>query len=227
VWLIVLEQEEASMQSDDALLFIDANRYLDLYRTVTGKRLLAPISEQIAHIFVTRQVVDEVNRRKIEVTADFLTRQFKTLKLQTYAVPDHLFGRTETHSKAILAKMKEIGQQIERMNKDINDLAMDIMDRVSHSQDEVSTALAPIFAKAVAHSEPELQRAKERKECGNPPGKKADPIGDQLTWEQTLSRFVCKKKLWLITRDSDYGTVYEGRGFFESLLVSRPSEDLS
>jgi hypothetical protein len=203
------------MSADDALLFIDANRYLELYRTATGRHLLAPLSEQTAHIFVTRQVVDEVNRRKIEVTAGFLNRQFATLKFDTYAVP---FGKTEEKSKTILSKMKEIRQQVEQMNKDLNGLARDIMEKVSQSQDEVSTALAPIFAAAVPHLDLELQRAKQRKERGNPPGKKAGPLGDELTWEQILSQFIGRKRLWIVTKDSDYGTVYDGKGFLNQFL---------
>jgi len=36
--------------------------------------------------------------------------------------------------------------------------------------------------------------------------------------EQILARFVGKKGLWIITRDSDYGTIYENRGFLNQLL---------
>jgi len=86
------------------------------------------------------------------------------------------------------------------------------------SNDEVSAVLTPLFVKAVPHREEELQRAKQRKERGQPPGKKAGPIGDQLTWEQILARFVGRKRLWIITRDSDYGTIYEGRGFLNQFL---------
>jgi PIN domain len=206
------------MPTDDALLFIDANQYLDLYRTVTGKRLLAPLSEQAANIFVTQQVVDEVTRRKIEVASDFLARQFIALKLQTYKVPDHLFGTTEEESKSIRGKMEEIHQKIKQVNKDLNALAMGIMEKIRQSNDEVSVVLTPLFANAVHHREDEWERAKQRKEHGRPPGKKADPVGDQLTWEQILSRFVGKKKLWIITKDSDYGTIYDGRGFLNQFL---------
>jgi hypothetical protein len=34
------------MPTEDALLFVDANRYLELYRTVTGRHLLAPLSDR-------------------------------------------------------------------------------------------------------------------------------------------------------------------------------------
>jgi hypothetical protein len=207
------------MTTDDALLFIDANIYLELYRIVSGKSLLAPLSAQTQHIFVTQQIVDEVKRRKIDVAAEFLKRHFIDLKLEkTYTIPDHLFGTTEEESKSIRGKMEEIHRQIDQVNKDLNALALGIMEKISESKDEVSVALTPLFAKAVPHLEEELQRARQRKERGQPPGKKADPIGDQLTWEQILSRFVGRKKLWIITRDSDYGTIYGDRGFLNQLL---------
>jgi hypothetical protein len=41
---------------------------------------------------VTQQVVEEVQRNKLKETAAFLAKQFGELKLQTFAVPDHLFG---------------------------------------------------------------------------------------------------------------------------------------
>jgi hypothetical protein len=207
------------MTTDDALLFIDANKYLDLYRTDTGQFMLAALSKQTDHIFVTRKVVDEVKRNKINETARFLTKHFRDVpKVQTYKVPDQLFGASETQSASIRGQMTEISQKITQVNRDLRALAADIMKKVSQSADEVSTALAPIFAKAVCPSEDHLQKAKERKLRGDPPGKATDPVGDQLNWEQILSRFVGKTKLWIITRDSDYGAMYEGKGFLNQFL---------
>jgi hypothetical protein len=178
-----------------------------------------PLSQQADHIFVTRKVVDEVKRNKINETARFLTKHFRDVpKVQTYKVPDQLFGASETQSTSIRGQMKEIGQKIEQVNRELRDLAADIMKKVSQSADEVSIALAPIFAKAVAHSDEQLQKAKARKDRGDPPGKQTDPIGDQVTWEQILCRFVGKTKLWIITKDSDYGCMYGGKGFLNQLL---------
>jgi hypothetical protein len=206
------------MTTDDALLFIDANKYLDLYRTKTGRLNLAALSEQAAHIFVTQKVVDEVKRNKIKVTVEFLTENWELARAQTYNVPDHLFGASEEQSKSIRRQMEEIRQKIQQVNTELRALAVDIMTKVSQSTDEVSRALAPIFASAVAHSDEQFQKAKERKERGDPPGKPTDPIGDQVTWEQILWRFVGKTKLWIITRDSDYGSMYSGKGFLNQFL---------
>jgi hypothetical protein len=65
---------------DDALLFIDANRYLDLYRLVTAKKLLPAIKEQQEHIFITKQVVDEVQRNKLREAARLRATQIVELK---------------------------------------------------------------------------------------------------------------------------------------------------
>lgn len=155
----------------DSLLFIDANKYLDLYRTKTGKLNVAALSEQAAHIFVTQQVVDEVKRNKIKVAAHFLKKEFEKLTLSTYNVPDHLFGETEEQSRIILEMMQKIRKDVAQLNKKVAALAAGIMNKVSQSTDEVSTALAPIFAKAVCHSDAQLQKAKDRKERGDPTGK--------------------------------------------------------
>jgi hypothetical protein len=152
------------------------------------------------------------------VATAFLRSQFTALKLKTYDLPNHLFGTTPEESRRILGKMSEVDKQIKPLNDDLNALAIGIMEKIRQSQDEVSTALAPIFATAVRHLEPELCRAKQRKERGQPPGKKGGPIGDELTWEQILSRFVAKKKLWIITKDGDYGTIYGEKGILNEFL---------
>ena len=210
------------MTTENALLFIDSNRYLALYRTNTGKLLLAPLCQQASHILVTKQIVDEVNRNKIAVTEEFLRNTFKKLELKTHNVPDHLFGATEQQNRSILDKMKKVCEEIDLLNSEVRSLGIDIINKVSQSRDEVSMALlTPIFARAVHHDAVELQRAKERRELGNPPGKKSSTsIGDELNWEQILSRSAKIKnlKLWVITQDSDYGTFYGGMGFLNQLL---------
>lgn len=207
------------MSTNDFLLFIDANKYLDLYRIDQGKKLLAPLGEQVDYIFVTQQIVNEVQRNKILVAADFLKEKVKELKLKTFNLPDHLSASID-HRTEILHQMSEISQNIKKVNAEIDALVLSIMEQISRSEDEVSKALSPIFANAILHSSEELQRARERRELGNPPGKITNPIGDQLTWEQILTRFKGKKRLWIISRDGDYGTVYGGKGFVNHFLYN-------
>ena len=209
------------MTTDNALLFIDANVYLDLYRTNTGKLLLAPLCEQAAHIFVTRQIVNEVNCNKVAATEEFLTKTFKPLELKTHNVPDHLFGANEQQNKDILSEMKEVKKSIDKINNKVKALSTAIIEKVGQSEDEVSTALlTPVFARAVSHDAAQLERAKERYRLGRPPGKHPARVGDQLNWEQILSKAadIDGLKLWIITRDRDYGTIYGGKGYLNQFL---------
>lgn len=65
-----------------------------------------------------------------------------------------------------------------------------------------------------------MRRARERKMRGNPPGKANGPLGDQLTWEQVLRASQGKKRIWLISKDNDYGIAVDGKGMLNSFLFA-------
>jgi len=178
------------ISSKQALVFIDANRYLELYRVKKGKKQLTWLAENADHLFVTRQVVNEVNKNKVKVIAKFLTEEMSKIPKvddKTLTVPDHLFGLDENKNKEIKSMMEELKTQIKKINGCVTNLALEIMKTVGESSDEVSATLQPLFANAVAHEEPELRKARERKELGRPPGKAGEPLGDQLSWENTFA----------------------------------------
>ena len=206
------------MSADDFLLCIDTNQYLDFYRRDKRKKLLALLVEQVNYIFVTQQVVNEVQRNKIQEAADFLRGKSKGVKLETFNLPDHLSGTSSDQPKDILQQMSLSQQEVDNVNAKVNTLLSSIMEQISRSEDEVSKALSPIFAHAAPHSPEELRRARNRKELGNPPGKSTKVIGDQLIWEQILTHFKGKKRLWIISRDADYGTVYGDKHFLNCFL---------
>ena len=68
------------MASDDAVVFIDTPLYIDLYRTESGKDLLALLQEQQDYIFITEQIVNEVNRNKLQEAMEFFRSCWKTLR---------------------------------------------------------------------------------------------------------------------------------------------------
>src|SRR5690554_5026119 len=206
------------MSEIDAVLLIDANKYLDLYRTDKGRKLLAPLSEQASHIFVTQQIVDEVQRNKLRAAADLLRTKSQGMKLHGINVPDHFSGSESGKNQEILGQMRNINRSVVAVNAEIDTHTHEIMTQVAESKDEVSKALAPIFSEAVQATRDEMKRARERKEIGNPPGKANDPLGDEITWEQVLSHFAGKRRLWIISRDGDYGTAFGGSFFLNSFL---------
>ena len=214
------------MLADDSLLFIDTNKYLDLYRTIKGKEMLTHLEDLEKYIFVTKQVVNEVQRQKIVVAADFLKNQFKKMESQGFNLPDH-WSSTINQCEKIREQMRKIDDDRNKVNAEVDALELSIIKQISCSEDEVSKALSSIFANFVLHTAEELQKARERKELGNPPGKGAGSIGDQLNWEQILTNFKGKRRLWIISRDSDYGITHNDQVFLNPFLYEELSNLIS
>jgi hypothetical protein len=196
-----------------SLLFIDANQYLVLYQMLSAQTVLAALEEQQDYIFVTEQIVDEVYRGKVRKTANFLAEQLK--KWEGIAFPNHLLGTTDRSVASKYEKLREIGN---KDTKEFRELTRDLLEQVSQSKDEVSKRLDGIFVKAVTHNPEELDRARRRREHGTPPGKGTDPLGDQLSWEQLLSRCQSNCRLWIITGDSDFATKHAGKMILNAAL---------
>jgi len=84
--------------------------------------------------------------------------------------------------------------------------AVELLDQIGRSEDEVSRVLAAVFNKAQDATAAEMSNARLRKERGRAPGKKGDALGDQINWEQFLGRVKTSKwpAVWLISKDGDY-----------------------
>jgi hypothetical protein len=116
--------------------------------------------------------------------------------------------------------LKEQAKLVGKFRKALKDATIKALDDVAQSRDEVSRALKIIFENAISHTPSQLSSAKERLLLGNPPGKSANTLGDQLNWEQLLAHLKehRKTKLWLITNDHDYFLRYEKRLFLNPAL---------
>ena len=200
-----------------ATLFIDANQYLELYRTIEGKKLLVSLDEQKPYIFISTQIVDEVLRNKLQVAKSFFTDKIKEINTVNVPVPDHLLGISDQKT----THFREVNKQAKQAVKELSKLTSDALSRISRSEDDVSRRLGEVFDKSVSPSIDEMRRARERKERGNPPGKTRDPLGDQITWEQLLIH--CKEshctRLWIVTSDQDYCIEHQTRFLLNSLLT--------
>ena len=100
------------MENVAALILIDANQHLDLFRVTKGKKLLDPLREQQDYIFVTIQIVEEAQRRKLQVTASFLSKLFEQLKVREFDVPDHLFDISGETAAKLREKLSDIDHRI-------------------------------------------------------------------------------------------------------------------
>jgi len=193
------------MSAEDAVVFIDAQLYIDLFRTESGKELLQPLQQVKDHIFITEQVVNEVNRHKLSEAMGFFQRECQ-IKAPGSKLPDHLFDDSGSIVQGIREKLNVASQKVKEATRDLEAAIADTLRLMSLSEDVVSKALAPLFAQAVVHKPEEFERAKERNARGIPPGKKVGAVRDELSWEQ----FICfakgngKRRLWIVSRDSDY-----------------------
>ena len=183
-------------------LFVDANQYLGLFGLVRGKKLLDLLEGQKTHIFVPTQIVEEVLRNKLKLASTFLSQQLKDIAATKVVIPDHLLGIDDEE----LVKYRKTFQYVDEARSALRNLADDVLAKIGRSEDDVSKRLAHLFDNAVAANSDEIQRARVRKEKGNPPGKASDPLGDQISWEQLLTHLhqTGHKEIWLITRDRDY-----------------------
>jgi hypothetical protein len=204
------------MLVEDAVIFIDTQLYVDLYRTVSGKDLLALLEEQRDYIFITEQIVGEVNKHKLSDAKDFFQRECQIAKNAWTKLPNHLFDDDGTIVKRISEKLRTAAKLVREATEELERAVADTLHSISLSEDTVSKALAPLFARARPHKPEELERAIARNARGIPPGKKAAPIGDELNWEQFLSfvKYSGKRRLWIISRDTDYCLTHGKRAIF-------------
>ena len=71
-----------------AVLFIDANQYLNLYGMIAGRKLLDSVDELKSHIFVSSQIVNEVFRNKLQCAQTFFNTKLKEVDGIDMSVPD-------------------------------------------------------------------------------------------------------------------------------------------
>lgn len=188
-----------------SLLFIDANIYLEFYASQNIAALIRPLTEIRNNIFVTDQIRREVERNKLRCVQDHLKNNLKlqsTIGCPLHLLPDEL-------SVGLADQIKVVNEKTSQLNGKIAGALKKFLDQVSRSEDHVSQSLLPFFKSALKPSNEQIERARHRRERGDPPGKQSDPLGDQLNWEQLLDGVSSCKGLWIVTRDADIVSCYE------------------
>ena len=182
-------------------IFLDANKYLDFYRGKSNLTLLDQLENIKEHIILTEQVVDEVFRNRILVAREYLTDRLKDLDSSRIKEP-FLYVKSEIITKDI----KKISKKYEKIKKNVKTTYDVYIQDVATGNDNISKKLDEIFASKIKPSPEEIKKAKSRKLLGNPPGKKTDPIGDELSWEQLLSygKANSHDEIVLVTNDGDF-----------------------
>lgn len=183
-------------------VFIDANILLGFWSCSTDRvpsDLLLPLVELREHILVTKQVADEVARRKLGV---FIENRGKFTAELPPRLAHHMLG-VRAHAEASDA-VAALGDSAREAKRRWESACAEIADAISQHEDLATTMLLPLLGQAVEATAEQLQAARSRRERGNPPGKRSDPLGDQVSWEQFLTAAAGRERVWIVTRDRDF-----------------------
>ncbi len=201
-------------------IFIDTNIYLGFYNTNQPefKKLLGTLSELKSHLLVTRPVIDEINRNKLNVFRLSVDNYIKAAAFTSPNLPEHLDSEIDRAFQDWNKRRKEIERMASALNKELDDILQTKLSAVATSADKVSMELKKIFASPLPYSDKVYKNASMRKSLGNPPGKPEDPLGDQLNWVQLLENCEHIKKLWFISNDRDFYTEFNNHFFLNPFL---------
>jgi hypothetical protein len=195
-----------------ALVFVDANVFLDSYRRVSKeyRDLLKSLLALGQTLYVTKTVVDEVGRSRVTAYQDANRLEVKSSGISGFEIAPHYgddSGVVEVLNKRFRKLRSTVSQEIKQIAADMEAVHQRNLLAIVQGNDDVSILLESIFKSAEAETPAQLERARLRKERGNPPGKRTDPLGDQISWEQILERAVDADSVWIVSRDGDYSVM--------------------
>lgn len=188
------------------ILYIDANIYLGFYNSNKPefKKLLRSIIELGDKIFFTEQIASEIDRNKLSIFCQSIDNSLKQISLMNTLLPEHLDEETSPKLTEWNETRKKLENEVSESNIKLVPIIKDLINDISQSKDKVSKGLSSLYKKAKKPTKNDLEKARLRKELGNPPGKRVDPLGDQLSWEQLLRQIPKIEKLWIVSSDRDY-----------------------
>lgn len=205
------------------MIFIDTNIYLRFFDSNRKelKKLLDDILKISNNIFITNQIVAEIERNKLCVFKSSINNYTNKLKVEKVTLPEHFTTDLKQIDIIDWNKRREIVRKDnEKLSKEIDKIFIKNLQQIAISEDSVSRKLAEIYKLARKETETEFKDARKRKEIGNPPGKESDPLGDQISWEQFINKVHLCSEVWIVTRDSDYITEHNKSCFLNPFLYS-------
>ncbi|MBN8686390.1 MAG: DUF4935 domain-containing protein [Chitinophagales bacterium] len=199
-------------------IYIDANVYLKFYLGDKLFKVLETLVDNLDSVIVTRQIADEVLRNSVSVNAANLKNALNSLQWHKPSLPyKNASAQTVQQITTVYNQFKALKLQIE------SDLEQQLL-LISKQGDEITTKLNEIFSVALQPTADEIENAKLVKTFGNPPGKKSDPIGDELSWLQLLNKLQQNDRVVIVTNDRDYASVFNNKSVLNAKLHSDISD---
>lgn len=207
-------------------IFIDTNIYLRFFDGNSNeyKKLLKSLEELGDEILITKQIVDEVSRNKGEVFLNSFNGYLNQLNISKINLPEHLANSSDDNLKNWNKETRELTSKIQEQKSKLKDITTSLLENIIKSKDSVSTTLQKIFHNALIQTDQEYQDAKFRKSTGNPPGKKSDPIGDELSWEQLLNKVDQISDIFIVSNDGDFMLEFNKNCYLSPVLFKEIKE---
>lgn len=182
-------------------IFIDANIYLRLYEEARVAALLPALRKIRGQVFVSQQIVNEVERNRLPIAARHL-KQLGPIRIANVNVPDVLGSPAEV--KSLKRRIDAARKQADRAHDEFQALATRRLRAVAEGTDRITKGLAPLFLSAKRETPEQLDRARLRKELGQRPGKRGDPLGDEVSWEQFVEQLEHDDHAIVVSSDGDF-----------------------
>lgn len=192
-------------------VFIDTNILTSLYRLSNEdlenfKKIYVLLESKEINILLTEQVRNEFFRIRDDIIYDAINKfKEQSLKLSVPAIfkADSEYQALVDFKDSYNKHHQNILKKIEKENRDNSFKADEVVQHIV----EKSTCLEI--------TDDILNKAKRRKELGNPPGKK-NSLGDQINWEILLLNDNQSNDLYLISADGDF--FYKNTNIIKSFL---------
>lgn len=182
-------------------VFIDANTYLSFFRLSNNdlneiKKLLQGVKSKELTLQVTSQVRDEFDRNREGVIFDAL-KEFRAQQVpKSYPKLIHGYSKYEN--------LKRLATDLQELRNDIlKDAEKDARECNLEADRLIKQAFE--FANVINCDDKIRKSARERMDCGNPPGKNGS-YGDAINWEALLAEVPDDDDLIIVSEDSDYTT---------------------
>lgn len=186
-------------------IFIDTNRFLDLYRTDKDSiKIFQEISNLKPNLICSEQGYHEFIRNRDNVLNATLENLLK--------------NKMDLYTTAFTRQLPEYSE-IARLQKEYKIIHKKFVERIKDIQknpekDPIFSEFVKLYnkdeIKKYQTSDKIIENAYKRKLCGNPPGTATKTIGDEIVWESFLT--YVKDDLIIVTGD---GTFRENFLFLE------------
>lgn len=202
-------------------LYLDTNIYLSFYHLTNDdieelRKLLLLVKSKELILYLPIQTKDEFYRNRDSKIADGL-KKFNENRLNKI-FPQMVKDYTEEYDlmkKSIKTFEKNKQIIIEKLRKDVVNQSLNA-DKIIQDLFKVATE--------IKNTSKLIQKAKNRYDLGNPPGKKGS-YGDALNWESLLSKVEIFDSFFFISDDGDYFSEFD-KNLFNSFLIKEWEEKM-